>query len=59
MIEEARIVTVHARIDDSLAVDDEQKRMTVVRVLLLVATIRFVVGDGSAGSPRQVARRQL
>ncbi len=48
VIDEARVVAAHARIDHGLLVDDEQERVVVVLVMVLVALVRLRVGDAIA-----------
>ena len=43
MVDEACLIAVHARVDHGLRVHREQKRVIVVRILVLVAGVRFPV----------------
>src|SRR3984957_7095942 len=45
VIEETRVITVGARIDDGLRIDDEEERVAVVLLLRLIAPISLVVGN--------------
>jgi hypothetical protein len=45
MVDEPRVVTLHAPVDDGAAIDDEQERVVVVRVVAFVALVGFLVRD--------------
>ena len=48
VIDEARLVSVRSRIDDGLSIDDEQKRMCVIRTFVLIAAVRLPMRDAFA-----------
>ncbi len=48
MIEKPRVVAIDAGVYDGLGVDDEQERVTVVRVLVLVTPIGLLMRDALA-----------
>ena len=45
MIDEAGGVALHTGVDHRLAVDDEQKSVVVVRIVILVTLVGFLVRD--------------